>query len=80
MSAGDVAGRALAVILALERAAYGPGGRVGFGLGEALVDDVNVTVVLVRSGASRPATAATLTFASLATRISADVTDAATSP
>jgi hypothetical protein len=66
-------------ILALEWPAYGPGGRVGFRLGDAPVDDVIAAIVLVRSRASGPATAPCSRSASVATRTSADVTDAATS-
>ena len=50
------------------------------GLAKPLVDDVIVTVVLVRSVASGPATAPRSRSASVATRPSSDVTDAATFP
>jgi len=50
------------------------------GLAKPLVDDVIVTVVLVRSGASGSAAAPRPRSASVATRPSSDATDAATFP
>jgi hypothetical protein len=50
------------------------------GLAKPLVDDVIATVVLVRSGGSRPATAPRSRSASMATRASVGVTDAAAFP
>jgi hypothetical protein len=50
------------------------------GLAKPLVDDVIAAIVLVRSRASGPATAPRSRSASVATRISADATDAVTFP